>query len=322
MKISPIVLLLVIVLGCGSGTQPAKPSAESGGNQAQQQKVATPGTQVATAAEKAAAAEAVKKYKKHMTPAQLELGDPIVNSIGILLVPIPAGEFQMGSPDSIRERPQHLVKITKPFYLGAFEVTQSQYEKVMGVRPWQDPPFKVGPDHPAGPDYPATEVSWHNAVEFCLKLSEQEGVEYRLPTEAQWEYACRARTTTVYSFGDDASKLGQHAWYDKNARDIGENYPHRVGQKLPNSWGLYDMHGNVWEWCQDWYAPYGPEKVVIDLMGPEQGKSRVYRDGSRVFRGGCFAHPADNAPSVNRNDSNPGGSVGGIVGYRVVRTYP
>ncbi|MCH7989078.1 MAG: formylglycine-generating enzyme family protein, partial [Planctomycetes bacterium] len=169
-----------------------------------------------------------------MTPDQLALGDPIVNSVGMLLVPIPAGEFQMGSPDSDSvasddEKPQHLVKITKPFYLSVYEVTQQQYEKVMGTRPWQDKPNVQD-----GPDYPATYVSWNDAVEFCRKLSEQEGVEYRLPTEAQWEYACRAGTTTVYSFGDDAYKLGQHAWYAKNAWNIGEEYAHRIGQKLPN----------------------------------------------------------------------------------------
>jgi len=91
-------------------------------------------------------------------------------------------------------------------------------------------------------------------VEFCRKLSKQEGVEYHLPTEAEWEYACRAGTTTDYSFGDDASQLGQYAWYDKNAWDAGEKYAHRVGQKLPNPWALYDMHGNASEWCQDCYA--------------------------------------------------------------------
>ncbi len=171
-----------------------------------------------------------------MTPDQLALGDPIVNSIGMLLVPIPAGEFQMGSPDSDSdEKPQHLVKITKPFYLSVYEVTQQQYEQVMGVRPWQGKQFLQ-----EGLDYPATHVSWDDAVEFCRKLSENEGVEYRLPTEAQWEYACRAGTTTAYSFGDDASKLGQYGWYDMNT-----NKKHAVGQKRPNPWSLYDTHGKT-----------------------------------------------------------------------------
>ncbi|MAF66867.1 MAG: hypothetical protein CMJ84_14580 [Planctomycetes bacterium] len=254
--------------------------------------------------------------KKQMTPAQLALGEPIVNSIGMKLVPIPAGEFQMGSPDSDSEaddieKPQHLVKITKPFYLAAYEVTQSQYEKVMGVRPWQ------GEDSvQEGPDYPATYVNWGDAVEFCRKLSEQEGVEYRLPTEAEWEHACRAGTTTAYSFGDDASNFGQYAWYNKNTLDIGEKYAHRVGQKLPNPWGLYDMHSNVWEWCQDWYAPYGSEKAVIDPMGPAQGKNRVYRGGS--------IHPriAIKVRSAQRRYLLPPTGSDFNVGFRPVRTYP
>ena len=136
MRISPIALLLSALLGCGSGTQPAKPSAESGDNQAQQQKVATPEKQAASPAAKTPDAAAVKK---HMTPDQLALGDPIVNSVGMVLVPIPAGEFLMGSPASESRRDedetQHLVKIAKPFYLSVYEVTQQQYEKVMGTNP-------------------------------------------------------------------------------------------------------------------------------------------------------------------------------------------
>ncbi len=134
---------------------------------------------------------------------------PIVNSIGMKLALIPVGEFQMGSPDSDSDaddldKPQHLVKITKPFYLSVYEVTRHQYEKVMGVRPWQGKS-----NVQVGVDYPTTWVTWNDAMEFCRKLSEKEGVEYRLPTEAQWEYACRAGTTTAYSLGDDRSKLEQ-----------------------------------------------------------------------------------------------------------------
>jgi len=165
-----------------------------------------------------------------------------------------------------------------------------------------------------GPNYPATYVRWNEAVEFCRKLSKQEGVEYRLPTEAQWEYACRAGTTTVYSFGDDVSKLGQHAWYNKNAARINENYAHRVGQKLPNPWGLYDMHGNAHEWCQDWYAPYGSEKVVSDPMGPAQGTVRLLRGGSFVDRSSIVR-------SAVRNDLQPTHRFFS-VGFRPSRTYP
>ena len=118
-------------------------------------------------------------------------------------------------------------------------------------------------------------MSWNDAVEFCRKLSAQEGEEYRLPTEAEWEYACRAGTTTTYSFGDDASQLGEYAWNEKH---LGR-FIHAVGQKLPNAWGLYDMHGNVWEWCQDW-AAYGSENELIDATGPASGERRVLRGGS------------------------------------------
>jgi len=172
------------------------------------------------------------------------LGVPIntTNSIGMRLVLIPPGEFQMGSPAgdgvaSSDEKPHHNVRITKPFYLGVCEVTQEQYERVMAQNPSR---FKGDPQRPVG------YVSWTGAAEFCRKLSEKEGVTYRLPTEAEWEYACRAGTTTRYCFGDDEASLGEYAWYGSVGR-----YP--VGEKTPNAWGLCDMHGNVWEWCADWY---------------------------------------------------------------------
>jgi formylglycine-generating enzyme required for sulfatase activity len=154
-------------------------------------------------------------------------------------------------------------------------------------------------------------------VEFCRRLSIQEGVEYRLPTEAEWEYACRGGTTTVFSFGDDEARLGQYAWYGKNAGDIGEKYAHRVGQKLPNRWGLYDMHGNVLEWCQDWYGSYGlerpSEKVVSDPLGPAQGEYRV-------LRGGSFSYLSSSVGSAYRSYYRPGNRVNGR-GFRAARTY-
>jgi formylglycine-generating enzyme required for sulfatase activity len=240
------------------------------------------------------------------------VGKTTVNSIGMKLKLIPAGEFQMGSPDAEPDREddetRHLVKISKPFYLGLCEVTQQQYEKVMGARPWQ------GKDYvKEGADYPAVYVSHDDAVEFCRRLSKQEDVEYRLPTEAEWEYACRAGTTTAYSFGDDEAKLGQYAWYYKNAWDIGEEYAHRVGQKLPNPWGLYDIHGNVWEWCQDWYGPYGSEKVVSDPVGATQGVRRV-------LRGGSFLHPSSDVRSAFRFNRRPVRRSSN-AGFRAARTY-
>ncbi|MFV1968351.1 MAG: formylglycine-generating enzyme family protein [Pirellulaceae bacterium] len=205
----------------------------------------------------------------------------MTNSIGMRLNLIPAGEFQMGSPESEASRdsdegPQHRVRITRQFYLGVHEVTQGEYERVMGDRLWD------GKKHTKnGEDYAASYISWTDAVEFCKKLSAKEGRTYRLPTEAEWEYACRAGTQTRYHFGDDESDLGSYAWFYDNAWHIGEKYAHEVGQKRANSFGLYDMHGNVWEWCQDWNGEenYGSSPSV-DPTGPTSGSLRVIRGGS------------------------------------------
>ena len=154
------------------------------------------------------------------------------------------------------------------------------------------------------PDGPATFVSWEDAVDFCRKLTEQEHQsgrlpetwEYRLPTEAQWEYACRAGTTSRYSFGEEESELDHYAWFDENAWDQDEQYAHPVGRKQPNPWGLFDMHGNVWEWCRDWYA----DKL------PGGRDPEVTRKGSyRVFRGGCWYFSAGFCRSANRSRGSP-----------------
>ena len=205
------------------------------------------------------------------------------NSIGIKLRLIPAGEFLMGSPDSDsdardNEKPQHTVRITKPFYLGVTEVTQEQYERMIGTNPSR---FK-------GAQLPVENVSWEVAVEFCRKLSElpaerSAGRVYRLPTEAEWEYACGAGSTTAYYFGDDDSMLGKYAWYARNSG--GQTHP--VGQKKPNGWGLYDMHGNVREWCSDWFEEY-TSAAEDDPTGATAGSSRVIRGGSwGSFAGFC-----------------------------------
>jgi formylglycine-generating enzyme required for sulfatase activity len=172
-----------------------------------------------------------------------------------------------GDPD---EKPVHEVRITKPFYIGVYEVTNAQWSRVMGGVPsnWKDD------------DRPVENVTWTDVVEFCRKLSEQPeeraaGRVYRLPTEAEWEYACRAGTTTKWASGDDEKTLGDMAWFDTNSGS--QTRP--VGQKRPNAWGLYDMHGNVWEWCSDWYGAYAAE-AIADPTGPAGGSDRVLRGGS------------------------------------------
>jgi formylglycine-generating enzyme required for sulfatase activity len=174
----------------------------------------------------------------------------------------------------------------------------------MGTEPWKGETFVK-----EGDDYPAVYVSWDDAVEFCKKLSAMEGKVYRLPTEAEWEYACRGGTKTAFSFGDDKAELGKYAWFDGNADAIGEDYAHRVAQKLPNPFGLHDMHGNVWEWCSDWKDAY-PSTPLTDPRGPSSGSSRVLRGGSwyDVPRFVRCAGRGSNAPGYRSYD----------VGFRLV----
>jgi formylglycine-generating enzyme required for sulfatase activity len=226
---------------------------------------------------------------------------PVVetNSIGMNLVLIPPGEFQMGSPkelieDELRlhhgsagsyeawyssalpnEAPQHRVRITKPYWLGATDVTQEEFQRVMRSNPSK---FQGDPKNPV------EQVSWDDAVEFCRRLSELPGERaakrrYGLPTEAQWEHTCRAGTTTRWDSGDDEAGLVDVAWSVANAG--GQTHP--VGEKKPNTWGLYDMHGNVWDWCQDWFEKdYYAKSPTDDPAGSSAGSGRVYRGGSEL----------------------------------------
>jgi formylglycine-generating enzyme required for sulfatase activity len=238
------------------------------------------GVMAAVAPVKPAPADAPMKPAPAASPAKPN-SNPLTNSIGMVLLPIPAGTFTMGSPASEKNREddetQHQVTLSKPFYMGRTEVTQGQWKKVMGTEPWKGIDFVQ-----EGDDYPAVYISWDDAVAFCKKLSEKEGKTYRLPTEAEWEYACRGGTKTAFSFGDDEAKLSDHAWWggvigEGNAQD--EQYAHRVAQKLPNPFGLHDMHGNVWEWCRDWHDDY-PSTPLRDPQGPDSGSSRVLRGSS------------------------------------------
>jgi formylglycine-generating enzyme required for sulfatase activity len=230
------------------------------------------------------------KFDSYHGTMTMDLG----NGVKMMLVLIPAGKFTMGE-----ENDKHEVSISNPFYMGVTEVTQAQYEAVMGTNPSN---FK-------GATNPVEMVSWNDATEFCKKLSEQTRRAIRLPTEAEWEYACRAGTATAFSFGDADSALGDYAWYDANSGST----THPVGQKKPNAWGLYDMHGNVWERCADWWEQY-PKGPVTDPQGPASGAHRVIRGGSWGNNlNGCSAmHRADDAP----------GNRGRNHGFRVVVSVP
>jgi formylglycine-generating enzyme required for sulfatase activity len=250
----------------------------------------------------------------------------ITTRIGqIKLKRIPAGSFLMGSQDDDKdaandEKPQHRVRITRPFYLGVCEVTQAQYEAVIGDNPSYFSANGGGKEKVAGQStdrHPVETVSWLDVVKFCNKLSEMEGrpafyeidgekvrvpdwnrAGYRLPTEAEWEYACRGNVPTItrYSFGDDAGSLGEFAWYDDNAG--GKTHP--VGEKRPNGLGLFDMHGNVYEWCWDGYGDdYYKQSAEDDPRGLDGASSRVRRGG------GWYSNPR-HARSAVRYWNEPG----------------
>lgn len=223
---------------------------------------------------------------------------PFKNSIGMEFVLIPAGTFTMGSPtdekgSSDEERPQHRVTISKDFYLGKFEVTQAQWKAIMG----NNPSFH----RECGEDCPVERVSWNDVQEFIKKLREKNEGSYRLPTEAEWEYACRAGTSNPYN----GENLDEIAWYIKNPGD--RTYP--VGQKKPNSFNLFDMHGNVWEWTADWFGNY-PNIPVNDPRGVSSG---VYK----VYRGGSWGSSATDSRSAFRGYSIPTERES-YVGFRLV----
>jgi formylglycine-generating enzyme required for sulfatase activity len=216
------------------------------------------------------------------------------------MVLVQAGRFVMGDRDEV-DAPQHEVAVSA-FYMDKFLVTQQLYEKLMSENPSR---WKTGAN-------PVEQVRWSDAVKFCNKRSESEGLQpcydlkswtcnfeangYRLPTEAEWEYACRAGTTTAYFFGDTAAKLRDYAWFDKNSG--GHTRP--VGQKQPNPWGLEDICGNVWEWCNDFYkVDYYKQSPPQDPKGPDHAETKV-------VRGGAWRFSAENCRSGYRYNENPG----------------
>jgi formylglycine-generating enzyme required for sulfatase activity/serine/threonine protein kinase len=260
-----------------------------------------------------------------------------INSVGMKMVLIPPGEFMMGSTDEQvdkivkvaentqgkplvatiqnTERPQHRVVITRPFLLGATEVTVGQFKKFSATG------FQTEAEKEDKPntylkavldDSPATYISWNDAVAYCKWLSEQEQATYRLPSEAEWEYACRAGTATQYSFGDDITLLGQYGWYDKNSGGIS----HPVGTRLCNAFGLFDMHGNVAEWCGDIYGEKWYEKSPQnDPSGPMPGTNST--GSNRVIRGGIYSYHALGSRSAYRQNVPP--STSHHQGFRIVR---
>jgi formylglycine-generating enzyme required for sulfatase activity len=230
----------------------------------------------------------------------LDLGEQVTMKLTL----IPAGKFVMGSPSNEAGRvedegPQREVTISKPFYLGIHEITQGQYEVIMASNPAC---FK-------GATRPVERVSWEDATEFCERLSQKTGKKVTLPTEAQWEYACRAGSTTRFCFGDDEKQLAAYARYGQSVED--GTAP--VGMGKPNAWGLYDMHGNVWEWCSDRYAKSYANLSSVDPTGPNSGQTRV-------LRGGCWylSFGPEYCRSACRYDISPGGRGGNLFGFRVI----
>ena len=221
------------------------------------------------------------------------------NTLGMKFAWIPPGNFLMGSPNAEAGREanetQHQVTLTKGFYMGVYSVTQEEWQGVMGKNP---------SSYKGEKNLPVDTVSWVDSQEFIKKLGDKDKKAYRLPTEAEWEFAARAGTRTAYYFGNDKSILGQYAWYSENS----EKKTHPVGQKKPNQWGLFDMSGNVWQWCEDWHGDY-QNKDVVDPQGPEKGSLRV-------LRGGSWGDDPRSCRSAYRARDEPGNRYGGI-GCRV-----
>lgn len=218
----------------------------------------------------------------HLT---LDVGQDPKQPVPMHFILIPAGDFMMGSSSTETDRkddegPVHKVTLSKPFYIGVYEVTQQQYEAVMGENP----------SRTKAVDHPVESVSWNAAQKFCEQMSSRTGKKVRLPTEAEWEYVCRAGTTSPWSFGADERQLGYFAWYKGNAAS--DHHP--VGQKKPNPWGLFDMHGNVAEMVFDRSTSKYDPNVAVDPTGSSTAGA------VRVARGGSFKHEAVDLRTARR----------------------
>ena len=243
-------------------------------------------------------AEAAKRFQRKWAEF-LDVSVEVTNSIGMTFVLIPPGSFAIGDDND------HLVcevQITQPFRMSVTEVTQGQWQAVMGTHPWGN---RYGVKQNA--DCAANYLSWVDAVEFCRKLTADEGKPYRLPTEAEWEHACRAGTMTDYHFGDNEVDLEHYGWYEASAERLDENYAHPVGEKRSNPFGLWDMHGNVWEWCSDVYDADEGTDTLTDNETELQ----------HVIRGGSWNRPARHCRSVS-SDRPSGANLPFTLGFRVV----
>jgi formylglycine-generating enzyme required for sulfatase activity len=261
----------------------------------------------------AAKAEVAKTTEVAKYPGQVRND----NGLETKFVWVPPGQFEMGSPPDEPRRYENenqvMVILTKGFWLGQHEVTQSEWKRVMRTMP-----SSGMKNIEEGDNYAATHINWHDAMAFCEKFTNSEqaagrlapGWIYTLPTEAQWEYACRAGKASIFGFGDDPSVLSRYAWWGglaERGSAMAEHYAHVVAQKAPNEWGLYDMHGNVWEWCRDKYADHlsaGPDPV-----GPNVGPFRVYR-------GGGWSDTAGYCRTARRSGDDPASRLDN-VGFRI-----
>lgn len=240
----------------------------------------------------------------------------LVNSLGMRFVRVPAGTFTMG-PDTHRIfdiQKAHTVKISRAYYVAATEVTNAQFTAVF-------PSYRADLNYSPDPDTPAVNVTWEEAAEFCKRLSEREGVLYRLPTEAEWEYACRASTTTPFSFGTDPTFMPDYG------RCLGTySVAGPVASFRPNSWGVYDMHGNTFEWVSDWfshsyYSDCADKEVVVNPTGPESGRSHVLRSCGWQTQNapGCMCTARFPLPDLDKKPFAPGPGMRSTIGFRIVR---
>ena len=225
------------------------------------------------------------------------------------------GSFLMGSPDSEPgrepdESPQHKVVISKGFYMGKFPLTIGQWEEIMGVRD-----EKYLSKNTLSKTSPAVFISWNDLQEFLYRINQvDERINYRLPSEAEWEYSCRAGTDTMWSFGEDRHALGDYAWYIDSESDAENQHAWEVGLKKPNAWGLHDMHGNIWEWCNDVYDhDYYSKSPVKDPLGPKSDSLLP-----RIARGGYFRYFTRHSRSASRNARNPG-ERHRVIGARLIK---